>query len=629
MLRRKTVLALAITLIGILGATAMMIASADDIRVANAAMKGDKEAVRNLLKNAADVNAAQGDGTTALHWAAMKGDAEMAQMLLFAGANVRATTRIGSYTPLFLAAKIGSAPVMDLLLKARSEVDAKAANGITPLMVAAVSGNREAVRLLLDSGADVNAKETEVGQTSMIFAAAFDRAEVIAELAKHGGDLNLATKVTQPPQRPNFGPGGGGGQQQQGQQQAGQAAVPGQPPAQGQGGGQRGQRNAVPPPAGGAAPAAAQPQRGQGNAVPAVAGQVDPQVQGVQLPPDDRGSRSPRGGLTPLMYAARDGRLNSIKALIDAGAKLNERSADRSTALLIASINGHFDVARYLVEHGADVSLRSIDDATPLYGVLHIQWSRESERPQPSIKREQTGYLELIKLMLDNGANPNAKLGRTLWYTSFGNPYESASDIGTTPFWKCAAVGDMDGMKLLLSRGADAKIANKDGVDALLIASGAGTHGNDDIEAPHGRLATVKFLVDELHFDVNVADNGATQRGEPAAQQGQQQGQPVPVAGAVPVAAATPVPPQPVIPNQFMGPAASGYTALHNAASRGDNEMILFLVARGAKVDVVTKSGVTVVDMANGPRQRVQPYASTIALLEMLGATNSHKCISC
>jgi ankyrin repeat protein len=74
---------------------------------------------------------------------------------------------------------------------------------------------------------------------------------------------------------------------------------------------------------------------------------------------------------------------------------------------------------------------------------------------------------------------------------------------------------------------------------------------------------------------------------------------------------------------------AAGYTALHNAAARGDNEMILFLISRGAKVDVVARNGNTVADMANGSRQRVQPYPETIALLEALGARINYKCISC
>src|SRR6186997_3387104 len=86
--------------------------------VADAASRGDRDAVKALLKQAADVNAAQGDGMTALHWAAMNGDLELAQMLIFAGANVRATTRLGTYTPLYLAAKGGHAGVVAALLAA-------------------------------------------------------------------------------------------------------------------------------------------------------------------------------------------------------------------------------------------------------------------------------------------------------------------------------------------------------------------------------------------------------------------------------------------------------------------------------------------------------------------------------
>ena len=117
-------------------------------------------------------------------------------------------------------------------------------------------------------------------------------------------------------------------------------------------------------------------------------------------------------------------------------------------------------------------------------------------------------------------------------------------------------------------------------------------------------MASVMFLVEELHADVNASDNGETgrrRRQQPA----QPQRNPSNHSGTI------------------------GYTALHNAAARGDNEMILYLVSQGAKADAVTKDGVTIADMANGPRQRIQPYASTLALLETLGAKNNHKCVSC
>ena len=94
-------------------------------RSPTAAMNGDREAVRALLKKGLDVNEAQGDGTTALHWAAIKGDAELAQMLIYAGANVRATTRIGAYTPLYLAAKGGYSDVVAALLAGRRRCEGR------------------------------------------------------------------------------------------------------------------------------------------------------------------------------------------------------------------------------------------------------------------------------------------------------------------------------------------------------------------------------------------------------------------------------------------------------------------------------------------------------------------------
>src|SRR5205809_2609365 len=142
-----------------------MLHAAPTAPVADAAMAGNRDAVKALLKQAADVNAAQGDGMTALHWAAMKDDADLAQTLLFAGANVRATTRIGSYTPLLLAAKNGSAAVMAPLLKAGADVNAATSNGTTPLMFAAASGNADAVHALVAGGADVNAKDSIRGLT--------------------------------------------------------------------------------------------------------------------------------------------------------------------------------------------------------------------------------------------------------------------------------------------------------------------------------------------------------------------------------------------------------------------------------------------------------------------------------
>src|SRR6185436_10721896 len=176
--------------------TAILGAAASPTPVADSAMRGDRDALRDLLKQGADVGAAQGDGMTALHWAAERGDAAMADMLVYAGANVSAVTRIGQYTPLHLASRSGSASVVAALLKAGADAKTRATTtGVTPLHLAASAGNADVVKSLLDAGADANAKENEWGQTPLMFAAAQNRADAIKALLTRGADPRIATKV--------------------------------------------------------------------------------------------------------------------------------------------------------------------------------------------------------------------------------------------------------------------------------------------------------------------------------------------------------------------------------------------------------------------------------------------------
>src|SRR6185295_18160911 len=177
-------------------ATAWLAAAPSGTPVADAAMRGDRDGVRTLLKQGADVGASQGDGMTALHWAADRGDAELAEMLVYAGANVAAVTRIGQYTPLHLATKAANAAVVETLLKAGASVSAKTSpSGVTPLHLAAASGNAAIVKTLIAHGADVNAREAEWGQTPLIFAASLDRPEAIRALLAGGADPGITTRT--------------------------------------------------------------------------------------------------------------------------------------------------------------------------------------------------------------------------------------------------------------------------------------------------------------------------------------------------------------------------------------------------------------------------------------------------
>ena len=159
-------------------------------------MKGDREALRTLLKQGADVSGAQGDGMSALHYAAERGDAEMTDMLVYAGANVSATTRIGHYTPLHLASQAGSAAVVQALVKAGADVAARTTTtGVTALHLAAATGNADVVKILLNRGADANAKDAEWGQTPLIYAAARNRAAAIRVLLARDADPRVTTKT--------------------------------------------------------------------------------------------------------------------------------------------------------------------------------------------------------------------------------------------------------------------------------------------------------------------------------------------------------------------------------------------------------------------------------------------------
>jgi uncharacterized protein len=528
--------------------------------VADAAMQGDKATVTALVKSGADINAAQGDGMTGLHWAALKNDVDLGRLLLKGRANVEVTTRLGGYTPLLLAAKDGNVAMIKELLAAGADPNAATSHGTTALMFAAAAGSGEGVTALLENHVDIDAKETK-GETALMMAAANGRAEVVRTLAARGADFKAVTKskdLTVPPKAPP-------------------------PPEPG--------RIVVDPNA---------PQLGR-------AGGNYPQSLLVFA----------EGGLSALHLAARQGHLDTVSALLAAGADINQPTAgDRTTPLLIAIINGRFDLAKYLLERGANPTSAAENGVTPLYATLNCQWAPVAAYPQPrAYEQQHTTYLELMTALLDKGAEPNARIKTKVWYSGYNFDQSGVNESGATPFWRAAYASDLAAMQLLVSRGGDPSIwtmkmpskkneAHDPGqraylegytsplppvpngapdVSPLLAAAGVGYvdgGGNTHRLAPTGMMPAVKYLVEELHLDVNARDS-------------------------------------------------QGNTLLHEAASRGDNEMILYLVSKGADPLAVNRAGLTVLDWANGPVQKVQPFPETIKLLEKLGAKNNHLCVSC
>ncbi|MEX2273178.1 MAG: ankyrin repeat domain-containing protein, partial [Vicinamibacterales bacterium] len=533
--------------------------------IADAAMNGDVAAVRALLKKGVDVNEAQGDGTTALHWAAIKGNAEVAQMLIFAGANLRATTRLGGYTPLYLAAKGGHSAVVASLLAAGADPKAATTNGATPLMIAAAAGDTKTITALVENGSDINAKDTAKGETPLMFAAAFNRVDAVKLLLARGADHKTTTKIVDlfaltAPEEEAMLRGAGG--------------------------------NSTRPQAG--------PAR-------------------VDIAGATRGYRyneliSSQGGMTALHFAARQGFTDVVKALVEGGADLNQPNAgDKTSPLLITIINGHFDLAMSMLDKGANSNGAAFNGVTPLYAVLNIQWAPKSLYPSPKAYQQQTTtYLQLMTALLDKGADPNARVGRKVWYQAYNSDYAGFDEAGATPFFRAAYASDVAAMKRLASRGADAniptfkpagrpftgegirQIQDTSGVPpipyggpgvfplhaATGIGYGEGFAANSHRYAPTGFLPAIKYLVEEMGADVNAVDH-------------------------------------------------EGNTPVHLCAARGDNECITFLVSKGADVTRVNREGNTTVDMANGPVQRTQPYPETIKLLEGLGAKNNHRCVSC
>src|SRR5947199_123200 len=394
----------------------VLLGAAPPSPVADAAQAGDRDAVRSLLKQAADVNASQADGMTALHWAAMRNDASLAETLLYAGASVTASTRINSYTPLLLAAKNGNAAVMEPLIKAGADVNGRTSNGTTALMFAAAAGNADAVNVLIDRGADINVADPVRGLTAVMFAAASDRTPIVALLAKHGADLKATTKTVdlnamgrnsavfagvlfgnpQAPSRPAEATKGGeppkpgeSRREPQGRPEEGRRATGGQAPSTGSGQASGG-------PGGGG--------REGRNPFAGTAG-IDRQYQLNELV-------YAQGGMTPLLLAARQGYTETVRTLLDAGAGINEVSAGDSTSpILIATLNGHFDLAKELLDRHADPRLAAENGVTPLYAALNCEGAQKALYPQPrAYVNQKVTYLELMNALHDAGAGPKARL---------------------------------------------------------------------------------------------------------------------------------------------------------------------------------------------------------------------------
>jgi uncharacterized protein len=444
--------------------------------VADAAMKRDLPAVRKLIQQKTDVNAPQADGATALHWAVYYDDLPMADVLIAVGAKVTTANRNGA-TPLSLACINGSARMIGKLLDRGAPVNERGPNGETALMLTARTGTLDAIQVLLDRGADVNTRENLRGTTALMWAAAQSHPEAVRLLVDHGAEVGARANPTPLGRTAYLAPAP---RQRQAEVQA-EAA-----------GALRGGRNTEGGPR-----------------------QVE---QG--------------GGLTALVFAAREGDLESVKVLLEHGADIDQQTQYGWTALLAATQNRNYLLASYLLDHGANPNLANRGGWTPLYLATD---NRNIEGGDYPVRPGDRDHLDFIRKLLDNGANVNARM-RDSTETRTIFTMQWLYEDGATAFLRASQSGDLELMKLLLEHGADPTIATANNTSALAVASGIGwVEGVTYEHSPKDNLEAVKLLLDR-GVDPNLVDG-------------------------------------------------DGRTALHGAAHKGRNEVVQLLVGRGAKLD--------------------------------------------
>ena len=448
----------------------------------------------------ADINAAEPDGTTPLHWAVRADDLAKVNKLLAEGADAKAANRYG-ITPLYLACQNANPAMIERLLKAGADPNAVSTEGETALMTVARTGVVEAAKVLLDHGAKVDAREEWHGQTALMWAVDEQHPAMVKELIAHGADVNAVSNIN---------------------------------------------------------------------------------MWERQKTAEPRDKWLPLGGLTPLLFAARQGCIECEQILLEAGARIDTTDPDGISPVLIAIINGHYDAAAFLLNHGANPNLADDTGRTALFSAVDFNTMPVSNRPSPRVIENQMTSLDLIKLLLDKGANVNAQLLKQQPYrTKLDRGDDTMLTTGTTPLLRAAKAADLPAMRLLLARGADPKLATRAGITPLMAAAGLGSKEEDTT----GRFKTEAEAIEaiQLCLDAGVDINAASGQGQ---------------------------------------------TALHAAALKGYDHVVQYLADHGANLNAKDRQGKTPLDEALGQGSgaggfdgsRKDVHESTAELLKKLMA---------
>jgi ankyrin repeat protein len=458
-----------------------------------------------------------GRDTPPLVDAARRGDAPAVRSLIAKRADVNAPAPDGA-TALHWAAQRDDAALMEALVKAGANVNAANRHGVTPLSLAALNGSGTAVSRLIEAGADPNASMAG-GETVLMTAARAGRVEALRALLARGADVSARVGNT------------------------GQTAL--------MWAASRNNADAVRL----LLEAGADLNARTGRAAPA------PKPDGSAaaanaLVTNFEGGRSmfnspPSTGFTALLFAVRSGSIDAVKALLDAGANVNDTISDGSSALVVAAANAHWQLADVLLDRGADPNLAGAG-WTALHQAVRIRRPNIGFGTPGPIPTGTVDSLDVIKKMIARGANVNARMSRNGMKDGQRN---RLNRLGATPFLLAAKITDVEVMKALVAAGADATTPTADGTTPLMVAAGIAlwNPGEDGGSLPgqEGEVLEAVRMCVELGNDVNATNY-------------------------------------------------LGETALHGAAFRGVNEVVQYLADRGAKLDTRDSRGWTALAIANG-----------------------------
>ena len=434
------------------------------------------------------------------------GDRTTALALARDAAEATATEADGT-TALHWAVRQNDAELVDRLLRTGADVNATNRYGVTPLRLAAVNGDAEMLEELLDAGGD-GATLGQDGETLLMTAARGGHVDAARLLLDRGAEVDAREAW-------------------HGQTALMWAAAQGHAEML---------RELI----------------GHGADVNARSNHEEWERQVTSEPRD---KWLPPGGLTPLLFAARENCLSCLPVLIEGGADVNATTPDGISAVVMALINGHFDVAGALLEAGTDAKLADLSGRTALYAAIDFNTMVKSNRPAPKVIENRLTGLDVARLAIEHGADVNALLKRLPPYRAkLDRGNDTMLGGGTTAFLRAAKAGDLPAMKLLLEHGADPTLApTRSRINPLMAAAGLGTTEPDTTgrsKTQAQAIEAIQFLMDE-GLDVNAQ-------------------------------------------------ASDGQTALHGAAMQGFDHVIKFLVAKGARLDVADKDGFTPLDVALG-----------------------------